>query len=319
MTAFPSNQIAPQQSSTWLLRYARNVFSETGEDGIISKILQILPVNDRWCVEVGAGDGITSSNTRNLIVNKGYSAVLIEADKRKFHKPKKVYAQNPSVITINERIGWDAKSSLDTVLATTKIPCDFDFLSLDIDGNEYHVWRAMSKFAPKVVCVEFNPTIPTEVRFVQPTDPKINWGSSLLSLVELGKKKGYELVSVLPYNAFFVKSQYFPLFGIPDNSPQTLRVHMQYITYLFVGYDGTVFLKGHKRLPWHYMTLKESKVQHLPSFLRKYPPTYSKLELLLFVAFLLLTNPSSFRLAFNTYSTIKDCHTIRDAFRSLLA
>ena len=45
--------------------------------------------------------------------------------------------------------------------------------------------------------VEFNPTIPADVEFVQPRDIKINQGSSLLSLTKLGQEKGYELVAAL--------------------------------------------------------------------------------------------------------------------------
>ena len=52
--------------------------------------------------------------------------------------------------------------------------------------------------------VEFNPTIPADVEFVQPRDIKINQGS-LLSLTKLGQEKGYELVAALDLNAFFVK------------------------------------------------------------------------------------------------------------------
>nr|VFK56242.1 MAG: hypothetical protein BECKTUN1418F_GA0071002_10832 [Candidatus Kentron sp. TUN]VFK61659.1 MAG: hypothetical protein BECKTUN1418D_GA0071000_115613 [Candidatus Kentron sp. TUN]VFK62495.1 MAG: hypothetical protein BECKTUN1418E_GA0071001_10812 [Candidatus Kentron sp. TUN] len=65
---------------TWLLEYRRNVYSQTGEDGIIEKILDIIPRNDKWCVEFGAWDGSFLSNTRHLIEHKGFSAVLIEAE-----------------------------------------------------------------------------------------------------------------------------------------------------------------------------------------------------------------------------------------------
>ena len=80
-----------------------------------------------------------------------------------------------------------------------------------------------------------NSTIPfpNEVSFVQPADPKISQGSSLLALVELGKEKGYELVCVEGVNAFFVKSQYFPLFEIADNSVAVLRRDLSAVTHLF--------------------------------------------------------------------------------------
>ncbi len=152
----------------------------------------------------------------------------------------------------------------------------------------------MAEYRPKIVCIEFNPTIPNEVRFVQPADPLVNQGAGLLSLVELGKGKGYELISVLPYNALFVDSQYYPLFKIEDNKPETLRPSPVGITYLFSGYDGTIFLHGNKKLPWHGIELKESKMQYLPRFLRKYPANYGIIEKAVFGVYLFFSNRHNF-------------------------
>jgi phospholipid N-methyltransferase len=121
---------------TWLMDFSQNAYSQAGEDGIIIKILEILPENDRWCVEFGAADGIFYSNTRNLIINEGYSAILIEADKGLFKKLQKNYLGNPNVITINQFVGWSDKDNLDQILSSTPIPEDFDLLSIDIDGRE---------------------------------------------------------------------------------------------------------------------------------------------------------------------------------------
>jgi hypothetical protein len=275
----------PDKSATWLLEYRLSIYSETGEDGIIKKILEIVPSNDKWCVEFGAWDGQHVSNTHNLILNNCYSAILIEGDKAKFTKLQKNYKHKKNVITINKFVGFNSEDNLDCILKMTPIPLDFDFLSIDIDGNDYHVWKAVSKYQPKVICIEFNPTIPTEIEFVQPADHSINQGSSLLSLMELGKTKGYELVSVLPYNAFFVKSEYYPLFEIANNAPAVLRKDLDSITYLFSGYDGKIFLRGNLRLPWHDIELKESKIQHIPKFLRKYPHKHQKIDAILLILF----------------------------------
>ena len=280
---------------TWLLNFKSGTYSQTGEDGIIEKILDVLPKNDKWCVEFGAGDGISGSNTRNLIVNKGYSAVLVERGKTRFKDLQRNYLQNPNVTTINRLVGFGKGDNLYQILRDTPIPVDFDFLSIDIDGNDYHVWKALLKYEPKLICIEFNPTIPTEIRFIQPPDPSVNQGTSLLSLVELGREKGYELVSVLSWNAFFVKSEYYPLFQIEDNSPEILRTNLDAITYLFIGYDSKVFLRGCKKLFWHFdIELKESKIQPLPGFLRKYPENYNKVEKIAFATYLLLSSPHTF-------------------------
>jgi len=283
-----------RKKATWLLEFRSNAYSQTGEDGIIQRILGILPRNDKWCVELGAWDGRLHSNTRSLIESQDYSAVLIEGDKAKFSKLSENYSHNKKVIAVNAFIGFEKGNSLDQILSMTPISKDFDFLSIDIDGNDYHVWEAMWEYRPKAVCIEFNPTIPTEVRFVQQPQPSVNQGASLLSLVDLGKKKGYELVSVLPFNAFFVACEYYPMFGIENNAPEVLRADQSHITYLFSGYDGRVFLHGNRTLPWHRIELKESRMQCLPRMLRKYPCNYSVIEKLFFFVYFFLSEPIVF-------------------------
>lgn len=271
------------KSPTWLLDFKSDTYSQTGEDGIIKKILEVIPQNDKWCVDFGAWDGLYLSNARNLIETKGCSAILIECNKVKFAELKKNYAQNKNVITINRFVGFEKEDNLDQILKMTPIPNDFDFLSIDIDGNDYHVWKAISDYHPKIVCIEFNPTIPTEIEFIQSADPSVKQGASLLSLVKLGKDKGYELVSVLKFNAFFVRSKYYPLFKMESNSPKVLRTNLSDITYLFSGYDGKIFLTGSLRLPWHGgIELRESRVQHLPRIIRKYPRDYGNIEKIIF-------------------------------------
>ena len=276
------NPMSVKRSSIWLLEHKRDVYSQTGEDGIIEKILEIIPENDKWCVEFGAWDGVFMTNTRNLIESKGYSAVLIESDKSKFRELNHNYSERNNVITLNKFVGFGGDDNLDRILGNTPAPFDFDLLSIDIDGNDYHVWKAISRYMPKVVLVEFNPTVPTHIRFVQDADPSLNQGASLLSLVELGKQKGYELVSVLPFNAFFVKAEYYPLFHLKSNAPEVLRTDLDCITYLFSGFDGRVFLTGARKLPWHGVDLEESRVQPLPRVLRRYPGNYTVLHKILF-------------------------------------
>ena len=266
----------------WLLNYASNTYSQVGEDGVIAKILAMLPETDRWCVEFGAWDGIYLSNVRRLIEEEGYSAILIEGDKNKFESLRNNYADNNNVATVNAFVGFNAEDGLDKILSSHSIPKDFDFLSIDVDGNDYHIWKAINAFRPKVVCVEFNPTIPSEVYFVQTPDPRINQGCSLLSLDELARSKGYELVSVLKYNAFFVDQAYFARFEISNNQPNVMRKDLSDITWFFLGYDGTVHLAGSKRMPWHRLRINDRKLQILPRVLRSYPANYSLFRKLLF-------------------------------------
>ena len=260
---------------TWLQDYACNHNSQTGEDGIIEKILEVIGDTSGWCVEFGAWDGKYFSNTFELIRNKGYRAVLIEGADDRFHDLVKTFSGNDRVIPMHALVGFGIEDNLDKLLSTTEIPEDFDVLSIDIDGNDYHVWKSTTRYRPKVVVIEYNPTIPSAVEFVQPADMNINQGSSILSLYNLGKEKGYELVSATDLNCIFVDGRYYEKFGIRNNSVGTLRPNESMVTYIFNGYDGTVFFSGYGKLGWHLLPYQDYKLQQLPGWLRQFPDNYS--------------------------------------------
>lgn len=257
------------KENTWLNEFARNVTSQYGEDGIIEKVLEVINDNNKWCVEFGSWDGTKCSNTFDLIEEKEYSAVLIEGDPKRFRDLVRTFEGNRNVKLVNAFVGFEKENSLDVLLKTTEIPADFDLLSIDIDGNDYHVWEAVQAYKPKVVVIEFNLTIPKTVEFVQPRDVRVAQGSSLLSISKLAKSKGYELVSATKTNAIFVDSKYFGLFGIRENSVEVMMTDMSLITHIFCGYDGTVFIRGCGIMPWQTIAYKESRVQQLPKWARK--------------------------------------------------
>src|SRR6185436_3102249 len=119
------------------------------------------------------------------------------------------YAGNERAICLQRFVTFDGDTRLDALLQTTPIPKDFDLLSVDIDGADYHVWESLTRYEPRVVIIEFNPTIPGHIEFVQPRDMTVNQGNSIRSLVKLGKQKGYELSCVTEYNAIFVRANLF--------------------------------------------------------------------------------------------------------------
>lgn len=254
-----------------LLSYSRNATSEHGEDGVIHKIFEIIGEGNRWCIELGALNGKHGSNVWHLVKEEGWSGVLIEADQTYFEKLQQEYAGVGRVHCINAFVSFEGNTTLDAVLAQTPLPKEFDLFSLDIDGNEYHLWDSMINYRPCVMVVEFNPTIPNDVQFIQPRNMNVFQGSSLKALIELGKRKGYELVAANEVNAFFVVKELFSKFGIADNSIDALHTDHQYETKLFQLHDGTLRISGYDQLLWHKLPIDVEKLQVLPPHKRHYP------------------------------------------------
>jgi len=209
-----------------LADYERQVFSETGEDGVIEKIFEIIEPTHKFCVEFGATDGIFYSNSRNLILNHGWSSLLIEGG-GKASELAENYRGIPNVKTLQ---AWVWPGNVEILFEENGVPEDLDFLVIDVCSNDYYIWRAIQSFRPKVVMIEVNSFFPPPQLMVINFHPMNYWdytvyfGASLQSLYNLAKKKGYELVYHTKdgTNAFFVDKKYFPRFGIRDNSPEKL-------------------------------------------------------------------------------------------------
>lgn len=238
--------------SRFLLEYLGDVNSQTGEDGIIRKIFDIIGAQSSWCVEFGAWDGKRYSNTYGLINDENWNGVLIEAAEDRFKELAANYDGNDRANLFNTLIGFDPnRDSIDYILGQTDIPKDPDLMIIDIDGNDWHVWNSMQAYRPRVMVVEMNPTIPNDVLYVQERDPAIQRGCSLRALIELGKAKGYELVSATSLNGFFVVAEEFEKFGIKDNSIDAMYTPVL-DGRIFHGYDASIHVIGMERMLWNW-------------------------------------------------------------------
>ena len=248
------------QPSSSFIQYKRSVASQPGEDGIIEHIFSILKPANRLCVEFGAGDGKYDSNTWNLIHNHGWSAVLIESHPGYFSRLRKEYKTNPNVQAFNLVVNFQGEHTLDNILDRAKgVPKNIDFLSIDIDGNDYHIWDSLVTYRPRVIMIECNLRIPPSLSFIQPRDLSISWGSSLKALVELGTRKGYELIYAKSMNAIFVLKELFPLFNIADNAPETIGMFSEQDAKFFQLFDGSIVLENVRP---HNILLFKKKPRH---------------------------------------------------------
>jgi len=255
--------------------YAANVFSQNGEDGILEEIFTRLPgglSDERWCVEFGAWDGVYLSNTCKLIRQHGFKAVLIEGDPAKVIDLERNFPEE-TVYKICEFVGLEGGSTLDRIMARTPIPQDFDVLSIDIDGCDYWILDSLKDYQPKVIVIEFNPSIPNEVDFVQEPDFSIKHGASPRSLCTLAQQKGYSLVATTACNLFFVRNDFVHFVAAEGETLtlEALRDDNDARVFLFSGFDGFLYLSRDFPMRWHSHMVETTELQAIPALFRKYP------------------------------------------------
>jgi hypothetical protein len=147
---------------TDLFPYERRVFSQHGEDGIIDALMTAVGAVDRFFVEFGAGDGI-ECNSAYLVRAKGWRGLRMDGRG----------CTPPDGVPIHEE--FITAENINELFAKYGVPSEFDLLSIDIDGNDYWVWKAIEGYRPKVVVVEYNANVTPEEVLSIPYDPKFGW------------------------------------------------------------------------------------------------------------------------------------------------
>ena len=175
----------------------RREYSQNGEDGIIAAIFAKIATTNEYCVEFGVEDGL-QCNCRYLLQKKGWTGLLMDGGRW----PEENGVEQEFITAEN----------IEPLFQKYGVPPEFDLLSIDIDGNDYWVWKAITHFRPRVVIMEYNANKGPDASVTIPYDPAFLWdktdyqGASLRALEKLGQEKGYTLVATdrNGVNAFFV-------------------------------------------------------------------------------------------------------------------
>jgi hypothetical protein len=224
-----------------LLRHGFKVYSQNDEDGIIEEIFERIGTTGRFFVEFGAGDGLENCTAYCLL--KNWSGVWMEANSEYFAKIERNLGFLIREGRLRVKNAAITAENIEALFLELGVPAEFDFLAIDIDRNDYWVWKALQHYRPRVVAIEYNASLKQTASVVVPYAPEAAWdetnyyGASLKALERLGEDKGYRLVgcNYVGVNAFFVRED---LVGDRFAAPFTSENHYEPPRYPFCMENG---------------------------------------------------------------------------------
>jgi len=249
-------------------QFEKNIHSQFGEDGVIEELFKRIGVRWSTCIEFGAWDGLHLSNTLHLWRSLGWKALLIEGDPAKYQELLKSTAGHPKACPLNRMVTPSGAGQLENLIEESGFPKDIDLLSIDIDGDDVYIVESLASIRPRVIIVEYNPTIPPHLNVRQ--KPGEYFGASALAVHEAAHSKGYRLAHATQVNLFYVWESEFEKLGFPE--PDLADILPQdHFTYLITAYDGTTFLSN---VPAYFPATKaeERAIEIGPYRISRIPP-----------------------------------------------
>jgi hypothetical protein len=198
-------------------KFEKNLYSQFKEEGIILKIFEIIGTTNKFCIEFGAGDGISLSNTAYLREKYDWDCLLLEGTN-----------ENQSINLYKEFL---TKDNVCPIFEKYCVPIEFDFLSIDIDGNDFYIFDSiLRKYSPRLILVETNPNFNTEEKVMPYNEQHIfennsHYGASLFSFCKLAKIHNYTFVYLNAINAYFIRDDIlnlYPNIFMHSNKPEFL-------------------------------------------------------------------------------------------------
>lgn len=232
---------ARYQDPRCLARYEYQVYSQTGEDGILEEIFRRVGTTNKVIVELGVQNGL-ECNTTHLLV-QGWSGYWIEGNTKCAEEIELRFRDLLSKGAIRLKHAFITAENIAWLFKELGVPKEFDLLSIDLDGNDYWVWKALGEYSPRAVVIEYNAMFRPNVKWVMKYNPRHVWdgtsyfNASLKSLEILGQQMGYSLVgcNFLGSNAFFVRRD---LVADKFYGPFTAENHYEPIRYHLLKKDG---------------------------------------------------------------------------------
>jgi len=210
------------------------VFSQFEEDGMLLFLFALLDMPNRTFIEFGSDDGI-NSNSANLYYHHRFTGLFMDGNPLAIDRGRHFYRKhkntNPTPVVFKETM--ITAENINELIKEAGYDGEVGLLSIDIDGNDYWVWKAMEVVKPLVVIIETHNefgmndiVVPYDPEYMFPGKHPTYHGASPIAMTKLANHKGYRLVGAneLGFNFIYIREDLL-VDEVPTVSVESLLQH----------------------------------------------------------------------------------------------
>jgi len=191
------------------------LFSQFEEDGKLLYLFSLLNFSNRTFIEFGADDGI-NSNSANLYFHHNFNGLFIDGNPKAIERGRYFFSRHQNEdgkapVFVESFI---TAENINTLFEENGFTGEIGLLSIDIDGNDYWVWKSIDVVQPQVVIIETHNEfgmndiiVPYDPEYFYPGKHPDYHGASPIAMTKLAEKKGYRLVGAneLGFNFIYLR------------------------------------------------------------------------------------------------------------------
>jgi hypothetical protein len=217
------------QMAAWRVRVMENIVSlqevefsvssQWGQDGIVDWLIERagIPAPLHSFIEFGV-ESYRVSNTRFLLQTRNWRGLIMDSGSEALPSVKADGLYWKHDLTVKQ--AFITRENINDLMTSAGFSGEIGLLSIDVDGNDYWVWEAITAVNPVICICEYNAVFGDLHPVSIPYDPHFDrakahfshlyFGASIAALRSLAVRKGYRFVgtNLAANDAFFVREDY---------------------------------------------------------------------------------------------------------------
>ncbi len=128
------------------------IYSQCDEDGLLLYIFALIGTTNKMCLDIAFGSPY-GANTTNLLCNWGWHGLLIDTDESSIAQSRQFFVSHKDTWIYPPKIinAWITVETINSLLEQQGMVGEIDLFSLDVDGIDYWLWKALEIIQPRVV------------------------------------------------------------------------------------------------------------------------------------------------------------------------